>query len=111
MAHRSMVRRSSAPVVRSPLLMFFRRRTFGHRNQIAQPRAIWKLESDCYCTHLALSTPASRDLPVDRRDRWRVHCGLSAGQNSRSPPLRRSGRRYVLKSPSLRVCAIWVIAA
>ena len=38
MAHRSMVRRSSAPVVRSPLLMFFRRRTCGHRNQIAQPR-------------------------------------------------------------------------
>src|SRR5271155_1858935 len=34
MAHRSMVRRSSATVVRSPLLMFFRRPTCGHRNQI-----------------------------------------------------------------------------
>ena len=38
MAHRLMVRRSSATVVSSPLLMFFRRRRCGHRNQIAQPR-------------------------------------------------------------------------
>jgi integrase len=38
MAHRSMVGRSSATVLSSPLLMFFRRRTCGHRNQIAQPR-------------------------------------------------------------------------
>jgi hypothetical protein len=38
MAHHSMVRRISATGVSSPLLMFFRRRTCGHRNQIAQPR-------------------------------------------------------------------------
>ena len=34
MAHRSMVRRSGATVVSSPLLKFFRRHTCGPRNQI-----------------------------------------------------------------------------